>query len=218
MPIAFLTWFKPSGVPCFPPHGDPDGDCVLAQIREVHPEQFAHDWPDGFEGGIAHRLDTHTSGALVVARDPASLTELRRRFADHSFEKTYLFLAGREVPWDDNTCDRPLAHDKARSQRMVVQRGPNTPHRGRWYEAETRFERVDGRLWRATIRTGVMHQIRAHAAFVGIPLAGDRVYGGGDAADGGGGFRLHHVGLRGAGLQTAPVPRPAWAGGPATGS
>lgn len=210
MPIAFLTWFKPSGVPCFPPHDEPAGDCVLARLGAAHPEQLAHDWPEGFEGGIAHRLDTDTSGALVVARDPDALAALRRSFAEHRFEKTYLFLAGREVPWDDNRCDRPLAHDRSRSHRMVVQRGPNTPHRGRWYEAETRFERVEGRLWRATIRTGVMHQIRAHAAFVGIPLAGDRVYGGGPPAEGGSGFRLHHVGLVGDGVRTAPVPVPDW--------
>ena len=56
------------------------------------------------------------------------------------------------------------------------------------------------------MRTGVMHQIRVHAAFLGLALAGDRLYGGGP-----GGFRLHHVGLSGGRWSTSSVPLPAWA-------
>ncbi len=58
------------------------------------------------------------------------------------------------------------------------------------------------------MRTGVMHQIRVHAAFVGLPLRGDHRYGGGRRD---GGFFLHHVGLEGAGFATSPVPWPDWA-------
>ena len=100
---------------------------------------------------------------------------------------------------------------------MVVQRGQSTPHRGKWYAADTRFRRIrpvaGGWLWEAVITTGVMHQIRVHAAFVGIALRGDRLYGGG-APDGdrpaNAPFQLHHLGLSGAGFQTEPVPRPDW--------
>jgi len=100
-------------------------------------------------------------------------------------------------------------------RRMVVQRGRSTPHRGRWYSAETRFRRVAGPLFEARMRTGVMHQIRVHAAFVGIPLLGDRIYGGGATpadAPGGVTFFLHHLGISGPeGLHTDSVPLPSWA-------
>ena len=98
---------------------------------------------------------------------------------------------------------------------MVVQRGENTPHRGKWLAAETRFRRVGeghhGTVWEATMRTGVMHQIRVHAAFVGLVLAGDPVYGGGEPVPGGAPYALHHVGFRGAGFATVPVDAPPWA-------
>ena len=59
--------------------------------------------------------------------------------------------------------------------------------------------------------TGVMHQVRVHAAFVGIPILGDRRYGGGPEVDGG--FRLHHRGFVGPdGLHTDPIPEPSWWG------
>ena len=192
------TLSKPAGVPCFPPHAEPGGDCVLARLLAADPARADQPWPDGFAGGIAHRLDVSTSGALLVADDPTELAAIRDAFAAGALTKTYRFVAARDVPWHAHTCDLPLAHDRRHARRMVVQRGASTPHRGRWYPAHTAFRRIDGALWEAVITTGVMHQIRVHAAFVGLPLAGDRLYGGGptpEHAPPGATFLLHHDGL-----------------------
>lgn len=203
------TLDKPAGLPVFPPHTG-EGDSLLARLLADQPWRAAIAWPEGFAGGIAHRLDNATSGCVVAADSIDELVALRDAFARHALTKTYRLLASRDVPWHDNTCDRPIAHDARRRQRMIVQRGPNTPHRGRWYEAETRFRRVRGRLFEAVIRTGVTHQIRVHAAFVGIPLLGDRLYGGAPTDDGR--FFLHCVGMTGpGGFTTAPLPLPDWA-------
>lgn len=167
----------------------------------------------GFPAGVAHRLDISTSGAVAVAEDPAHLSRIRAAFTAGALTKTYLLWASRDVSWDQHICDRALAHDRRRRSRMVVRRSPNTPHRGRWLEATTRFTRVEGRLWQATMSTGVTHQIRVHAAFLGIAIRGDRLYGGGpprEDAPSGVSFHLHHVGFRGAGLQTAEVCEPSW--------
>jgi 23S rRNA pseudouridine1911/1915/1917 synthase len=206
MTLAWTTWYKPAGLPVFPPHDRPGAPCVLADLLAAAPDRAAIAWPAGFEGGICHRLDTGTSGALLLAADLDALVEARRQFAEKLLSKNYLLLVSRDPPWDENRCDRPIAHDPRRRSRMVVARGPSTPHRGRWYPAETRFHRVVGRVFAAEMQTGVMHQIRVHAAFLGIPLAGDTRYGGGP-----GDFCLHHVGLSGErGLATAPVPPPSW--------
>ncbi len=88
---------------------------------------------------------------------------------------------------------------------MVIERGRATPHRGRWYDADTRLRHLGGPLWEAVIVTGVMHQIRLHAASVGLALSGDRLYGGrGDEP-----FRLHHCCLGGIG--DCPRSEPEWA-------
>jgi 23S rRNA pseudouridine1911/1915/1917 synthase len=211
------TLDKPAGLPVFPPHSDPAGDCLLTHLLERQPWRCRIPWPAGFEGGIAHRLDNSTSGAILVADDLEELARIREYFREHRFSKDYLLLAARDVPWDSHECLRPIAHDPRRKNRVVVQRGRNTPHRGKWYPAQTRFVRVGGRLWRATMRSGVMHQIRVHAAFLGIPILGDRTYGGGAApADlPGPGFYLHHVGLRADdGLETQRVPDPYWSQSP----
>lgn len=202
------TLNKPMGLPVFPPHDDAAGACALATLLADQPWRRDIVWPVGFEGGIAHRLDNDTSGALLVADDLDELARLRQWFTAHVLTKTYLLLAAKDVPWDRNVCDAPIASHKTKKAVVIVQRGRNTPHRGKWYPARTRFERVvKGRnLFRAIIQTGMRHQIRAHAAFVGIPILGDKRYGGGDGT-----MHLHHVGLEGPnGFKTSPVPAPAW--------
>ncbi|RME23251.1 MAG: hypothetical protein D6798_13915 [Deltaproteobacteria bacterium] len=218
---------KPPGIPVFPPHGDPRGDCLLARLLATCPPQQAPAWPEGFAGGIAHRLDVATSGLVLAATSPDSLAWLRGLFADKLLEKRYLFLTRRQVPWDRHVVELPLAHDRRRKARMVARRGQRTPHRGRWLDARTELRRV-GRvgelwLWEARMRTGVMHQVRLHAAMAGLALAGDRLYGGGEptaparalararglpAAP----FHLHHVGLSGPGLVTPVLAPPPWWG------
>lgn len=209
------TLDKPAGLPVFPPHAEPEGDCLLKRLLADQSWRNDVPWPEGFEGGIAHRLDNSTSGAILVADDLQELQHIRECFRDHRFTKTYLLLTARHVPWDENICDKPIAHDKQKRSRMTVQRGNNTPHRGQWYPAETGFRRVRGWLFEATMSTGVMHQIRVHAAFLGIPLLGDKLYGGGETpedAPQGVMFFLHHVGLVGPqNLRTTPVPTPEWA-------
>lgn len=207
---------KPAGLPVFPPHSDPGGDCVLARLLSEHPEQ-TDNWPEGFAGGIAHRLDIPTSGMLLVARTPADLVWLRGLFSDKKLVKTYALMTVKNPPWSQHVISADLAHDRRRKKRMVVRRGANTPHRGRWLAAQTTFTRQTeaGALWRwqAVMRTGVMHQIRAHAGFAGLALVGDRLYGGGGSPVGFPvSFALHHLGLVGSDLAPPQVAVPQWWG------
>lgn len=205
----WMAWNKPAGIPVFPPHKDLDGDCLLARTGLE-----ADGWPDHFEGGIAHRLDTPTSGQVLSARTEGDLEWLRGLFASGLLRKVYRFVSAGEVQWDEHMVDTPIAHDKRKRSRMIVQRGRNTPHRGRWYPAHTSFKRLgpttDGAtLWEAVIITGVMHQIRVHAAWVGIPLRGDKRYGGGAPSDERVPFLLHHLGLSGPEIEPPQAPLPA---------
>lgn len=200
------TAYKPTGITVFPRHDDPTADCVLARLLDAQPWRSALDWPEGFAGGIAHRLDTHTSGAIWIADDPAELERMRTLFATKQLRKTYRFLTDGRVDWAEHQVERRIAHDRRKKRRMIVERGRSTPHRGRWYEASTRFRRLDGPLWEAVITTGVMHQIRVHAAFVGLALRGDPVYGKGQPP-----YFLHHMGLEGPLGATEPVETPSWA-------
>ena len=130
---------KPAGIPCFPYHKDPEQDCLLYQLWKEYPEQKNWSWPEGFEGGIAHRLDIPTSGQVLVARDPEHLQQIRLLFSEKRFEKEYFFLSAKPASWREHTVTASIAHDRKRSKRMVVKRGENTPKRGKWLPAQTHF-------------------------------------------------------------------------------
>jgi 23S rRNA pseudouridine1911/1915/1917 synthase len=204
---ARIYLWKPPGVPVFPPHADPRGDCVLARWIALDPSR-ADGWPDGFGGGIAHRLDTATSGLLVAARTVRDLAPLREQFAARALRKHYLFASAAPAPGLDwpHRVETEIAHHPNRRDRMVWRRGPRTAHRGKWYPAWSSFRPgpVEGR-WHCEIRTGVMHQVRVHAASIGLPLTGDPLYGGAE-----GRYMLHAWRIDGPGWRSpeAPLPDP----------
>jgi 23S rRNA pseudouridine1911/1915/1917 synthase len=174
-------------------------------------------WPPGFEGGLCHRLDSSTSGLVLQALDPGALERARALFSGGLLRKRYLMLSRGEVRWDEHLIEHPIAHHPEKRDRMVVLYQPGRRHRGRPYPAWTALRRglsLEGLyLWEVEIRSGVMHQIRVHCASVGLPLAGDRRYGGGAPPPGcpaGVEFALHHLGMEGPGLRIFGAPLPDW--------
>jgi 23S rRNA pseudouridine1911/1915/1917 synthase len=132
---------------------------------------------DPLAPGLAHRLDTGTSGLLLAARTPAAYATLRATFRAHAVEKRYLAVVAATVPVRNRRISLPLAHDPQDRRRMTAAR----PGERAW-PAETDVAvlaaRADRALVAATIRTGVTHQVRVHLAHAGYPVLGDAVYGG----------------------------------------
>jgi 23S rRNA pseudouridine1911/1915/1917 synthase len=123
--------------------------------------------------GIVHRLDSGTSGLMIVAKDDPTYRALARMFRKHEVERRYLALVRGRVEHDRFLIDAPL---ERRRTRIRVGSGGGK-------EASTEIgvlERLsDATLVEAKPRTGRTHQIRVHLAAVGHPILGDRAYGGG---------------------------------------
>lgn len=189
---AMLIIDKPAGIVVHPSAGHARGTIVHALLGRARERGEPLGSIAGIERpGIVHRLDKETSGLLVVAKTDAAQSSLMAQFAERSIRKEYVALVRGDAPAARGRVEAPVGRDPRDRQRMAVTAS------GR--EAVTEYEVIgagDGHtLLALRPLSGRTHQIRAHLAFLRLPLVGDVRYGGGA---GPGGLRrqfLHAVRL-----------------------
>jgi 23S rRNA pseudouridine1911/1915/1917 synthase len=173
---AMLIVDKPSGLVVHPSHGHATGTLVHALIgrAEARGEELGAIAGVG-RPGIVHRLDKETSGLIVVAKTDAAQASLMQQFGARSVEKEYLALVRGAPPASRGRIEAPVGRDPRDRQRMAVVAG------GR--EAVTEYEVLGAAGGQALLAlhplTGRTHQLRAHLAYLGLPIVGDARYGGG---------------------------------------
>lgn len=124
---------------------------------------------------LAHRLDSETSGCLILAKKKRILREIHTLLREGKMNKKYWAITkGR---WKEKECrvDLPLhKHYRDGGKHMV-----NVAREGK--AALSIFQPLQlfkqGSLMEVSIHTGRTHQIRVHAQSQGHPIAGDDRYG-----------------------------------------
>lgn len=153
---------KPSGMAVHSGSGLPWG--LIDVVRQIRPGEFVE---------LVHRLDRETSGCLLLARSGGALNHLSALFRDGLIKKRYLCLMNGTMRESVIEVDVPLRKIEAGHQAMVEATEDGKP-------AQTRFHLLqiypDCSYAEAELFTGRTHQIRAHAKYLGLPLAGDDRY------------------------------------------
>ena len=125
-----------------------------------------------------HRLDRDTSGCLLLARNPKAHKRFARAFDEGLVEKSYIAVLDGVPEAREGRIAMPLAKISSREQGWRMVPDP----RGKPAVTGWRvLGECDGKaIVLFTPETGRTHQLRVHAASgLGLPIAGDPVYGGG---------------------------------------
>ncbi len=164
---------KPQGMVVHPAPGHTEGTLVSALL--YHAGNSLSDINGVIRPGIVHRIDRDTSGLIVVAKNNAAHLSLAAQLADHSMYRIYSAILRGRID-TAGTVDAPIGRHKTDRKKMAVLRDG-----GR--HAVTHYEPIRSlaghTLCRLRLETGRTHQIRVHMSYIGHPVLGDPVYGGG---------------------------------------
>lgn len=120
-----------------------------------------------------HRLDYETTGIIIFAKDPLTMSALSKQLENHDLRRDYLAFVEGIVP-EDVIINKPIGRNRHNSQKYLVSKTGKEAiticHPIGHYKNKT--------LVRLSLKTGRTHQIRVHMTSIGHPLLGDTLYGG----------------------------------------
>lgn len=190
---ACLVFNKPAGL------ASQGGSGLHEHLESLVAASFAR--PGKKPPRLVHRLDRETSGVILLARTQPAAAFFSAVFAERRAQKTYLALVSGGAP-DPAEGEITLALVKTKAANLDVMR-PALEGEAQAQQARTVYRTLAattaGALVHLAPETGRMHQLRAHLAAIGRPIAGDGRYGGLLAI---GGERVSRVMLHAARLQT----------------
>lgn len=173
---------KPPAIPVHPLSARERGTLLNGVIAKY--PQIAEVGDQPLVSGAVHRIDTGTSGLVIIAKDNESFYAMRQAFAERRVVKKYLAeVQGLVKQSGSVACE--LVHDPTASHCRMIdklqikRKSELTKLRPMFAKTEYSPLRTNKTtsLLEVTILTGVTHQIRAQLSMTGHPIVGDTLYG-----------------------------------------
>ena len=162
---VLLILNKPSGIAVHGGSGVNYG--IIEALRVLRPEAPFLE--------LVHRLDRDTSGCLIIAKRRSALRHLHDQMRAHKMDKRYLALVKGQWKGGEKRIDAKLRKITLKSGENVVKVADDGKEALSLFRAEKAFKGAS--LLSVKLITGRTHQVRVHAASLGMPLAGDDKYG-----------------------------------------
>jgi 23S rRNA pseudouridine955/2504/2580 synthase len=160
-----LVLNKPSGLAS---HGGSGIDIgVIEALRQMYNNRLE----------LVHRIDRATSGCLLIAKKRQSLLNLQQQLRRYQISKRYWALLHNTWQKKPHIIDAPLLKSNSGHQRVIVNNNGFEAHSCFHPLKNINHNQYQLCVAQVDIKTGRMHQIRAHAYYTGHPVIGDQKYG-----------------------------------------
>lgn len=128
---------------------------------------------EGERSGIVHRLDRATSGVMICAKNPQSLSWLQKQFSTRKVKKTYFAVVKAGLTPVEAIIDMPIERDpKHPKQFKVSPKGKSAKTTYRVTKSNANYSLIE-----LNPETGRTHQLRVHLKQIKHPIIGDAMYG-----------------------------------------
>jgi 23S rRNA pseudouridine1911/1915/1917 synthase len=128
----------------------------------------------GNRAGIVHRLDRATSGVMILAKNPDTLSMLQKQFSQRKTKKAYEAIIVGSLPNPEANIDMPIERNPKKPQTFRV--GVNGKTAQTYYKTVKTNDKYS--LLELKPVTGRTHQLRVHLKQLDHPIVGDTLYGG----------------------------------------
>ena len=128
----------------------------------------------GERAGIVHRLDRATSGVMICAKNPETMSFLQKQFSQRKVKKQYMAVVGGIVEPVEATIEVPLARNPSNPKAFR----PDSEGKSASTTYTVKQQGKKTALVNLAPFTGRTHQIRVHMQYIGHPIVGDELYGG----------------------------------------
>ena len=128
--------------------------------------------------GIVHRIDKHTSGLVVIAKNNFTHENLSNQFSEHSIERKYQTLVWGKLRPSNGKIETLITRSSKNRQLMSVSlsKGKNSITNYKTLEIFEKETVPTFSLIECKLETGRTHQIRVHMSYKGNNIVGDQKY------------------------------------------